>query len=165
MNKHLPREDTQPWYKQFWPWFLIALPAFVVVAGINMVFIAHEGADDLVVDEYYKEGLAINRRLEKQQRASDLGIAANLAITGNEIVVNTTGPVTAERLTLLLSHPLESNQDFQIAVVQSVPGEYRGRLSAPVAERWHWALLEEGEAVWRLDGSITSDAFSAPGGG
>ncbi len=118
-----------------------------------------------MVDEYYKEGLAINRRLEKHQRASDLGIAANLAITGNEIVVSTTGPVTAERLTLLLSHPLESNQDFQIALVQSVPGEYRGRLSAPVAERWHWALLEEGEALWRLDGSITSDVFSAPGGG
>ncbi len=165
MSKHLPREDTQPWYKQFWPWFLIALPGFVVVAGINMVFIAHEGADDLVVDEYYKEGLAINRRLEKKQRATDLGIVANLAITGDEVIVRTDGPVTAERLTLLLSHPLESNQDFQIVLVKSVPGEYRGRLSASVAERWHWALFDEGAQTWRLDGSITSDAFSAAGGG
>lgn len=165
MNKQLPIEDTQPWYRQFWPWFLIALPAFVVVAGINMVFIAHEGADDLVVDEYYKEGLAINRRLEKKQRAGELGITARLSVTGDEIIVRIEGPVEAERLTLLLSHPLESNRDFEIAVVQSTPGQYLGRLSAPVAQRWHWSLENQGEPTWRLDGSFTADAFSATGGG
>ncbi len=26
-----------PWYKQFWPWFLIALPASVVVASLITV--------------------------------------------------------------------------------------------------------------------------------
>lgn len=158
-----PKEDTQPWYKQFWPWFLIALPAFVVVAGINMVFIAHEGADDLVVDEYYKDGLAINRKLEKKQRASELGISAELAITGETVVVNTHGPVTSEQLMLLLSHPLEADRDFEVALVQSLPGEYRGRLSAPVAQRWHWALLNEGDQPWRLDGSVTATDISGGG--
>ena len=165
MSKHLPREDTQPWYKQFWPWFLISLPAFVVVAGINMVFIAHEGADDLVVDEYYKEGLAINRKLEKIQLAAELGISARVAIAGDEVVVSTEGPVTAERLDLLLSHPLESDRDFQVALVQSTPGHYRGRLSASVAPRWHWSILNTSDQPWRLDGSLTSDDISAPGGG
>ena len=155
MNKRLPREDTQPWYRQFWPWFLILLPASVVVAGINMVFIAHQGADDLVVDEYYKNGLAINRKLEKKDRASELGISATLRVEGEDVIVFTTGPVQDSRLQLLLSHPLESNRDFTVALIQSVPGEYRGRLSAEIAPRWHWALLSESEQPWRLDGSIT----------
>ena len=158
-----PQEDTQPWYRQFWPWFIMALPAFVVVAGINMVFIAHEGADDLVVDEYYKDGLAINRKLEKIQRASELGISATLSIAGESVVVNTSGPVASEQLMLLLSHPLESNRDFDVALVQSLPGEYRGRLIAPVAQRWHWALLYEGEQPWRLDGSISANDISGDG--
>jgi uncharacterized protein len=163
MNKHLPREDSKPWYQQFWPWFLIALPAIVVIAGVNMVFIASEGADDLVVDEYYKNGLAINRKLEKLERAEQLGIAAVLSIDGSDIIVSTSGPVEASRLELALSHPLESDRDFDIFLVQSVPGEYRGSLPATVAPRWHWALQLPGENGWRLDGSITGANFASSG--
>ena len=165
MNTHFPREDSQPWYRQFWPWFLIMLPATVVVAGINMVFIANKGADDLVVDEYYKDGLAINRKLEKKERATELGITAALEIRDTEILVRTAGPVKAPQLQLLLSHPLESDQDFTVMLVQSVPGEYRGRLAAAVAPRWHWALLKEGEPGWRLDGSISESDLRDPDGG
>ncbi|RLQ21469.1 hypothetical protein DWB85_11945 [Seongchinamella sediminis] len=165
MNKRLPREDSEPWYRQFWPWFLILLPASVVVAGITMVVIANRGADDLVIDEYYKDGLAINRKLEKKERAEALGIGASLQVSGTEILVRTTGPVASPQLQLLLSHPLESDRDFQITVVQSVPGEYRGRLQASIAPRWHWALLNEAGQAWRLDGSITAaDLRDASGG-
>lgn len=165
MNKQLPREDSQPWYKQFWPWFLFGLPAAVVVAGINMVFVAHEGADDLVVDEYYKNGLAINRKLEKLERAKKLRIGATLAINGSDIVIITSGEVDQNQLRMALSHPLESNRDFELMLVQSVPGEYRGRLPAEIAPRWHWALINDDEPAWRLDGSITAADFSTGTGG
>ena len=29
-----------PWYRQFWPWFVIALPASAVIAGLTTVWIA-----------------------------------------------------------------------------------------------------------------------------
>ncbi len=32
--------DSKPWYKQFWPWFVISLPATAVVAGLITVVIA-----------------------------------------------------------------------------------------------------------------------------
>ena len=165
MNKHLPREDSKPWYRQFWPWFLIMLPASVVVAGLTTVVIANKGADDLVVDEYYKNGLAINRKLEKKERATSLGIEASLHVSGPQVVVTTRGQVTEAQLTLLLSHPLESDQDFQVTLIQSGPGEYRGRVSGTVAPRWHWALISEQEQGWRLDGALTAgDIQSADGG-
>ncbi len=165
MNKSLPREDTLPWYRQFWPWFLIALPASVVVAGISMVFIANRGADDLVVDEYYKDGLAINRKLEKKDAATSLGVSASLSFSGEQVIVLTDGPVTDEVLQLQLSHPLEADRDFTVSLVQSTPGEYRGRLGAPVAARWHWSLEGGSEPVWRLDGSISATDIRADGGG
>ena len=165
MSKRLPREDTQPWYRQFWPWFLIMLPASVVVAGISMVFIANRGADDLVVDEYYKDGLAINRKLEKIEQAASLGVSAYLAFEGDQVVVTTEGPVTDAQLQLHLSHPLEADRDFTVTVVQSTPGEYRGRLVAGVGPRWHWALVSDGEPAWRLDGSISAGDIRAGNGG
>lgn len=164
MNKHLPREDSEPWFRQFWPWFLILLPASVVVAGISTVIIANRGADDLVVDEYYKDGLAINRKLEKKEQAAALGIEAAISITGTTIVVTTSGTIDASQLLLQLSHPLESDQDFQVILVKSTPGEYRGRMASEIAPRWHWALIFEGDPAWRLDGSVTSADFPASGG-
>ena len=63
-----------------------------------------------------------------------------------------------------LSHPLESDLDFEIFVVQSIPGEYRGSLPATVAPRWHWALRLPGDEGWRLDGTVTGADFASDGG-
>ena len=40
-----------PWYKQFWPWFIIALPASVVVASFFTLWLAISNPDQLVVDD------------------------------------------------------------------------------------------------------------------
>lgn len=56
--------DTTSWYRQFWPWFLIALPGAVVVASLITVYIAVTHQDPLVDGNYYKHGLTINERLE-----------------------------------------------------------------------------------------------------
>jgi hypothetical protein len=154
MSKQLPREDNQPWYRQFWPWFLILLPASVVVAGLTTLLIANRHADDLVVDEYYKDGLAINRQLAKKERAEQLGVSAALNFDNRTVSVTTAGPVEAPTLTLLLSHPLESDRDFELALERVGPGLYRGETNEIVSPRWHWTLeLPEADG-WRLDGSV-----------
>ena len=53
-NKITPDPETGeflPWYKQFWPWFIIALPASVVVASFFTLWLAISNPDPLVVDE------------------------------------------------------------------------------------------------------------------
>tara|TARA_R110001592_G_scaffold59200_1_gene179570 strand:+ start:14934 stop:15134 length:201 start_codon:yes stop_codon:yes gene_type:complete len=36
--------DSKPWFKQFWPWFLISLPGAVVIASIFTIGLAIENA-------------------------------------------------------------------------------------------------------------------------
>jgi uncharacterized protein len=152
--------DTLPWYRQFWPWFLIMLPASVVVAGLTTVYIAHKGADDLVVDEYYKDGLAINRQLAKKELATAAGIAAELEFSAHSVAVTITGELAAEKLNLTLSHPLEADRDFLVELTRVEPGFYAGILEQAIFSRWHWTLENQEEPRWRLDGSVTLNSAS-----
>ncbi|PLW83132.1 hypothetical protein CWI75_06865 [Kineobactrum sediminis] len=159
---HLSDMDTKPWYRQFWPWFLIALPGSVVIASFNMLYLAVSSADDMVIDEYYKEGLAINRQLEKRQLAEQLGLGVQLAINTGEVVVFISGPVTDASLEMRLSHPMEADRDFRTLLYRVGPGIYSGALDAPVATRWHWTLSAGDNSAWRLDGVIDNTDFAQP---
>jgi uncharacterized protein len=159
MNRDLPGGDTEPWYRQFWPWFIFGLPAIVVVAALGTVVIANRHADDLVVDDYYKDGLAINRQLEKIGLAQQQGITAALAFGDGDVTITTTGPVDASQLRLLLSHPLEADRDFAVLATRVAQGTYRAALPQAAAPHWHWTLeLPEADG-WRLDGSVQAADF------
>ncbi|WP_116365181.1 FixH family protein [Parahaliea mediterranea] len=160
-----PLHDTPapPWYRQFWPWFLIALPACAVLASLWTLVIAHTGADDLVVDEYYKDGLAINRELEKRQQAEAAGISAQLSLDGDALRVAVAGPVHQRQLRLSLSHPMEADRDFALPLMQASPGLYRARLPSLPAPGWHWVLENDTPPLWRLDGQFSAADFSHAG--
>jgi hypothetical protein len=49
-HKQVTGQDL-PWYRQFWPWFIIALPAAVVVASFFTLWLAISNPDHLVLDE------------------------------------------------------------------------------------------------------------------
>jgi hypothetical protein len=49
----------KPWYKQFWPWFLIALPAAAVIASFITLDIAITHADIPVQGDYVQHGLTV----------------------------------------------------------------------------------------------------------
>lgn len=165
MTKPLPGADTKPWYRHFWPWFLITLPACVVVAGIWTAVIASKHADDLVADEYYKDGLAINVQLAKKQRAAELGLSAQLHFSGDLVTVTLSGPVRDSGLRLKLSHPLEADRDFAMPLTRIAPGSYRGSLDAEITPHWHWTLQGLRRDDWRLDGKVqAADIDNAPSG-
>jgi hypothetical protein len=62
-------ESSKPWYREPWPWILMAGPATVVVAGIATSVIAFKGADRVVADDPYKRAIEINRTLTREERA------------------------------------------------------------------------------------------------
>jgi len=44
-------EPPLPWYRQFWPWFIIALPASAVIGSFISLWLAVSHPDYLVVSE------------------------------------------------------------------------------------------------------------------
>lgn len=142
-----------PWYKQFWPWFLIAIPALSVVGGIAMMVIATQTNDGLVSDDYYKEGQAINEQLDRDRQAATLGLSAQLLLAddGRNLRLVFAKPVTG-KLTLKLLHPTRSGLDQTIALQRNGEQLYSAQLTAPLSQpRWR---IELGDSAgqWRLTG-------------
>ena len=61
---HIPGQNL-PWYRQFWPWFIIALPAAAVAGGLFTLWLALSNPDHLVVDK--DEYQRLNSGLKAQQ--------------------------------------------------------------------------------------------------
>jgi uncharacterized protein len=156
MGVTLNSVDTRPWYREPWPWLLMAGPFAVVVAGIATMVIAFESADGVVADDYYKRGLAINRELARDDRAAALGLSATATYdaTSHTVVINLRrgdahAVLPAEPLRLHIVHPARSSSDEQIELVATADAEWSGRIAAPLDLPGRFILLGNG---WRLAG-------------
>ncbi len=59
-----------PWYRQFWPWFIIALPASAVIASFVSLWLAVSNPDPLVVteDEYQRLKSELKAQIPAQEK-------------------------------------------------------------------------------------------------
>jgi uncharacterized protein len=148
------RHPGGPWYREPWPWLLMLGPALVVVAGINLMVVAFAGADALVADDYYKQGLGINRSLAREARARQLQLAAEVQVSRSQkrVRVSLGGAADASpSLMLLLRHPTRAADDRAIALARIAPGVYEGRFEPAHPGAWH-VQLEDSGGGWRLAG-------------
>lgn len=150
--------DTKPWYRQFWPWFVIALPATAVIAGLTTLTIAIRNADDVVADNWYREGRAINRSLEAEQRARQYGIRAVVAMQPQgdwSISLQSATPLPwPETLELMLRHPTQAEKDILAHLVHRGDGKYETS-DALLPGDWHLVLLD---THWRLQQRVVLGA-------
>ncbi|MCF6264334.1 MAG: FixH family protein [Xanthomonadales bacterium] len=58
--------DTEPWYKQFWPWFIMALPMAAVIASISTLVIAIKNPDYLVIKKSEQQSISAEMRPAKK---------------------------------------------------------------------------------------------------
>ena len=152
------QEDTKPWYRQFWPWFIIAIPASAVVAGLTTVWIALQTTDSLVLQSEDGVRNASDRQIAAERLASELGLAAIVAIepaTGVVTAVMRSGDLDTAPATLEfeLSHPAFADRDLAIRLNKALPDEagnpvWVGHFVTVPSGRYY-AVLRSGEA-WRL---------------
>lgn len=155
MSIALAKPAELPGYRHFWFWFILALPAAVVVAGSVTVAIAFRQQDSVVRDDWYKDGKAINQNLARDSEATRLVLGAVIGIDA------LTGDITVRlrhdekvfmlpsTLMLTFSHPTLASAD-QTVTLTLHNGEYRGLLQAPLQGRFH---VELGSPEWRLRGT------------
>ena len=142
-----------PWYRQPWPWLLMAGPAIVVVAGFITLALAIQSSDGLVADDYYKQGKAINMTLTRDARAQELGYHARLTMMVNgRVTLNFAAAVpSASKLRLNLHHPTRAGFDREILLARAVDGSYAAVMPPIDASRWSMTLEDENR-TWRLTG-------------
>ncbi len=153
--KHPDTVNPEPWYRQFWPWFLILLPTLSVVGSIATIIIATGSPHAMVVDDYARIGLATHRKMERDSRATELGMAAEIRVFREpaEIRVRLEGNAPRpDHLILTLSHPTIADSDRRLAM----PGHaelYSVRLEGPLIGRWYLQLAPP-DGDWRLAGEL-----------
>ncbi|SHE57320.1 hypothetical protein SAMN02745148_00678 [Modicisalibacter ilicicola DSM 19980] len=149
--------QTRPWYKEFWPWFLLGILGLAVAMGTTFLVVSITSFDGMVVDDYYKEGLAINQTLEQDRRAAELGLVATLRIdelTG-DVVVNLEGEARPEQLQLDLIFPSRGDRDQRVTLEQVRGAQYVGQLPRALQYRWYVQLQPQTDTPeWRLLGEI-----------
>ena len=77
-------KDKGPWYRQPWPWILMAGPAIAIVAGAITFYFAVVSNDGLVEEDYYAQGMRINETSAREKNALALGVQAELMQSASE---------------------------------------------------------------------------------
>lgn len=147
-----------PWYRQFWPWFIMALPFTAVVASIATLIIAIQNPDGLVVDNYYKEGLAINQALERDQRAASLGLIGLVRLDNSaqklHLTLTASDPAAQHTdLQLRLVHPTRQDLDRTLTLTHDGDNRWSTHLEPLTSGHWH-LQLESAQGNWRLTGRL-----------
>lgn len=139
---------THPWYRQLWPWLLIAGPGAVVIAGAATIWIAFAGADGLVAEDYYRQGLAINKRIAREEAAWRLGISAEITLAEDRLRVRLQGQ-KPEVLFVHLAHATRAGHDVRIRLTSTSDGVYEGAVGPLPAGRWR-VVIEDPKSTWRI---------------
>ena len=150
--------DNRPWYRQGWPWLLIALPASAVIGGIATIIIAVQSPNALVVDDYYKKGLAINRDKQRFATASEMHLTGLLrSDTGTvSVMLTATEPVTEKTLVLQVIHATRAELDRTLLLQRNAQGGYQAPMPALPMGNWY-LILQNQEQTWEIRSRIRVD--------
>lgn len=142
-------QEAGPWYTHRWPWFLMLGPATVLAGGAFVTWLAVGHPDALVVDDYYKQGKAINQDLRRDRVATALGLS--LAAQYDRQAGTLTGRLVGQAapFTIYLAHPTLPQRDLRLFVRPAADGSFA--VALPALERTHWQVVVEGALRdWRL---------------
>jgi hypothetical protein len=146
---------ARPWYAQRWPWLLMLGPFVVVLAATYTGWIAFAKQDALVVDDYYKQGKAINQDLRRDYAATHLGLhmdmhynPANGQLTGT---FSSFDKPQSGKLMVHLVHSTLPAKDVTLIAQADSNGVFS--VALPMLEMARWQVLVENEKRdWRLTG-------------
>jgi hypothetical protein len=154
------RTDSKPWYRQFWPWFVISLPAISVAFSIATLVIAVRSADSLVRDDWYDAGVTINRDFDREAAAADLGLVAVMRLDNGGVLsleLDGEGVGSVDVLELQMTCPWTAARDKTIELRRDANGRFAP--TVPVTDlpgRWDIALAPPGsdDGAWRIAGRV-----------
>lgn len=149
-------------------WFVVGLPLAVVVAGFVTLAIAIRSSDDVVRDDFRKDGLAIYADPARDAAAAEAGARAVLEVDASGTLTAALTLLRGEapgELVVVLSHATRAEYD-QMVSLELRDGVYTGRAKALAPGHWYVEVTPPGRE-WRLKGDFRDSAaglaLAAPG--
>ena len=162
----MEREDASPWYRQFWPWFIMALPASAVVAGLFTVWLSMQTGDSLVVHSSDGMNIVTERNLAAEQEALRLGLTAmiDIQVETGAVAVTIRSELDTElpsALQLRLRHATMASRDVDVPIFQAMPNTagdkvWVGHFKTSPAGRYQ--LILSSDDSWRLSAEWSGQA-------
>ena len=152
--------QNKSWHQEIWFWVVVAPLIVAIIGSFIGLYIAIDGADDRVKDDYYTEGKMINHRFAADKVAQVLGVKAQLQfdMRSGEVLIDLAGlAYFPPKLDLVLSHPLRAQQDQTLVLKLVDASRYRADFSQLLVTRWYLQLSPSEAAEqdkWRLMGEI-----------
>lgn len=146
---------VKPWYRHRWPWLLMIGPAWVLVAGSFVGYLAASRPDAMVVDDYYRQGKAINQDLRRDRvaaaRAIDVALDYGAGGGGGLIhgVVRAGARPLAGALRLRLIHPTQPERDIVLDAVADGQGAFVLAVPALADTRWQ-VQIKGAQREWKV---------------
>jgi uncharacterized protein len=159
MQNRAHKLNTQaPWYTHRWPWLLMLGPLLVMVAGTYTAWLSFSRQDALVVDDYYKQGKAINQDLRRDRAAAGLKMRSDLRYDVAKGMLSGTifslGQPQKGAIVIHLVHSTQPEKDIRLQVQPDDEGRFA--VGLPLLDIARWQVLVEGERRdWRLLGIWT----------
>ena len=144
------KSTARPWYREPWPWILMAAPASAVAGGAVTLWLAVSTADGLVADDYYKQGLAINQVLHREQAAARLQVALRMEPGPGTLTARLQARMPPpEALFVRLAHATRAGNDLRLRLAPAGDGVYEAALPPLPAGRWR-VILDDPRGEWRI---------------
>jgi hypothetical protein len=141
---------VKPWYKQVWPWILIAIPLATMLKAVHSVYLMNQQSPDLVVDDYYAQGKAINMNLAKYREAASRNLQANILLAANKAIITfEANPILDATLKLRFVHNTIAAQDFVVDAHRSGESLYIAELPTTLTGKWN-LVVHDNTAQWKL---------------
>lgn len=140
--------DQRAWHREPWPWILMAGPGAVLIAGAITTWIAFATADGLVAEDYYKQGMAINKVIAREEAARTRGIDATVSMHSRRLMVTISGEAP-DIVFAHLVHGTRAGHDLRLRLTRSPSGAYDADLPELPPGRWRVAL-EDPQGRWRI---------------
>ncbi len=151
----MTNSDSQyRWYQIPIVWMVIGIPLVSIIVTLSIVWISVKTFDGVVVDDYYRKGLEINRELARDRNAKRIGLEAMASIIDDrlrfELRSNSNEP-WPDKLELGFYHPTVSNRDVLVTLVHEGSGIYSALPPQLAFGKWN---IMTGTETWRLKGTL-----------
>lgn len=144
-------EPVTRWQQEPLAWLVFGVPLGTIVACALLYAIASRHSDSLVVDDYYKRGLEINKRLDREAEATRLGLAVVVDTLRDgllEFTLSANDPSgSPDTLDVRLAHATRGQEDQLLLARHAGAGRYVSTPAKLEAGPWY---VDVSTPTWRI---------------